>query len=474
MMDNISGLFGHSEEFNDTLKKIEDMLLNNKSAYFDVEDFIDVVNYLLNINQYEKVRKIINIGLRQHPNSDELMMKDAHINIINKNFDRAKHILLRLIRTTNGNPEIYYYMGNLYLNAKNTKKAIRYFDSALSIADANDRIELLYLITDDLMDEEEFAHAINYLHQLLEIDKYDFEALMDLTTCYKEVGKEEKAIELCDNFLNRDPYNEIVWFHMGMLLEDDNEFAKAIDAYEYAVAIEPEYTSALFSLGLLHRNANQLEKSNWYFHEVIRIESGNPYAHFYIAMNHRDMGDNETAMTHFETTIAIEPSYAEAWFKIGTIYFEENHFEESLLYTKKAIKYDDGTPEYWSRFGTLMQILNHTKYAILAFKKVLIINPTEKSTRIHLAECYFKDKNYDKTISVCLEATETFNDSIFNFLYGAALLEIGETKKGLNQLKHGMEKDVEAFDEFVYFYPKIISFDAVKQLVNKVIKNKTS
>lgn len=473
MIDNISDLFGHDENFNATLKRFEGMLLSNKSIYFDVESFVEVTDYLMHLHQYEKVRKIINIGLLQHPKSEELLLKKALLHIKNESFDKAKYILMGLIKTTNGNPDIYYHLGYLYVKSKNIKKAVRYYDSALSMGDINSTIDFLYQIIDDLMDELEYTIAINYLHQLIDIDPYDFEAIMDLTSCYKEIGEEEKAIDLCNEFIDNDPFNELIWFQLGLLYEEIDMYDKAIDAYEFAIAIEPEYSLALYSLGILHRTVFHYVKSNTWFEELLKIETDSAQSHFYIGKNYLDMGETNQAMKYFENAVAIDPTFEEAWFRIGEIYFEEHHWHESLLYTKKALKFEREEPVYWHRLGTLFQILNHTQYAILAFKKVLTIEETNKQALLHLAECYFEDKNFEETISTCIKATELFSDSSFNFLYGASLLETDEFKKGMSQMQLGMEKDKDAFDDFVYFYPKIISFDAVKTLVNKINKKKT-
>lgn len=472
MTDNISGLFGHDENFNDTLKRFEDMLLSNKSVYFDVESFVEVADYMMHLHQYEKVRKILNIGLLQHPKSEELLLKKAFLHIINDNFEKAKHILMSLIKMTSANPDVYYNLGYLYVRAKDIKKAVRYYDSALSMSDTNQKVDFLYQIIDDLMDELEYSVAINYLHQLLEIDPYDFEAIMDLTSSYKEIGQDEKAIDLCNDFLDKDPFNELVWFQLGMLYEELDMFDKAIEAYEFAVAIEPEYSLALYSLGILYRTIELFERSNMNFLELLKTEPESAQSNIFIGKNYLDLEEPEEAMKYFETAVALDPTFSEAWFRIGEIYFDEHRFYESLLYTKKAIKYERDEPTYWYRLGKLLQILNHTQYAILAFKRVLTLEETNKKAMLHLAECYFKDKDFEKTISTCAKASELFNDSSFNFLYGATLLETEEHEKGINQIQLGLEKDKDAFDEFVYFYPKIISFDAVKKLVNKINKNK--
>ncbi|MFO7864857.1 MAG: tetratricopeptide repeat protein [Salinivirgaceae bacterium] len=468
MMDNIPGLFGRNEEFNNTLKRFEDMLQKKKAAYFDVEDFINVINFLLQSSQREKARKVISIGLRQHPNTEELMLKEAQVHIMSKNFGKAKQILIKLLNITNGSAEVYYFFGKLYLGAKNMVKALRNYNAALSISDTEEKMELLYLITDDLMDDLKFAQAINYFHMILQLDKYDFEAIIDLTTCYNEIGRTEKALELCNIFLDRDSFNEMVWFHLGMLYERAGFEQEAIDAYEFAIAIEPEYSTAYYSLSEMYSKRGQYEISSRYLKDLVEQEPKNPHAHYLLGENYVQEQKDDKAMQCFEKTLTLMSDFADAWFGIGEIYFREGKITESLFYTKKAIKHDGNEPIYWYRLGIIHQNRKELNYAILAFKKVMQLDPYDELAAIRLGECLFENKNFEKTIKLCNEIGEKFKTCQLNFLQGAAECELGNLTEGLKHIETGLRKDFDGFDSFIYFFPKILSFDAVKKLVNKI------
>ncbi len=449
------------------LKKFDDMLKNHRNAYFDVEVFSDIIYYLIETNQKEKAHQAIKIAKKQHPGSDEIKLKEAQLDIISDKPEKAKRILKELLNLNKNNAEIYYYFGKLYLSTNKMNKAIRYYDSAIALTETDDRFSLLYLITDDLMDKGEYAGAINYLHQVLELDNYDFEALMDLGTCYKELNQLNKAIEEFDKYLDRDTFNEMIWYQLGTYYEVLGNDDKAISAYEFAAALEPEYAAAYFNLALLFSRKEDYKGAIKYLQLLIDQEPANLHARFYMAESYSQMGQKELAMQNYEKTLAISPGFADAWFGIGEIYYSEDKISESLFYVRKAIKHNPIEPLFWHRLGMIQQNLKFLDYAIKSFSKVLKLDPYDEYAAIHLAECYFEAKDFNKTTKACKDALATFREPALNFLWGAALLELGEWADGLEQIEAGLKKDTDAFDNFVYFYPKILSFDAVKKLYNR-------
>ncbi|PLX21440.1 MAG: hypothetical protein C0599_07840 [Salinivirgaceae bacterium] len=466
-----AGFLNYDDEFGKILQKFDDMLSSKKSSYFDVEVFSEIIGYLIETNQKDKAKQALKIGLLQHPNSDELMLKSAQFNILTQNFPKANRILKQLLSQDGENPEIYYLFGQLHLASNKLSKAVKYFDSALTLADFDDKATLLYLITDDLMDKGEYHHAINYLHEILEIDKFDFEALIDLGTCYKELELFDKAIEEFNNYLDRDTFNEMIWYQLGTLYEQLEKDKEAIDAYEFAAAIEPEYSSAYFSIALIYSKNEDYKKAIHYLEELIVHESTNMHAYFYLAESYFQIGKIDKAMTFFEKTIALEPDFADAWFGIGEIYYKENRIAESLVYIRKAIKYDPEEPLFWLRLAIIQQNLKYLKYAIRSFQKVISLDPYDERANIHLAECYFEMKDYDQVISSCDKSLHKFNAPSLFFLKGAAYLEKEKYELGLKSIEEGLKIEYEAFDNFVYFYPKILSFDAVKKLINSFQKD---
>lgn len=466
-MKNIPDFYNEQDDFSNKLRYFDEILKQKKSIYFDVEVFTEIIGYLIETNQKEKAKQAMKMALRQHPHSEDLQLKRAQLSIITDDLKGAKHILKQLLNLNQHNAEVYFYLGKLQLAGNKIRKAIRYYDSALALTNFDERPGMLYMITDDMMDKGEYKAAVHYLNQILEIDSLDFEALIDLGNCYKELHQFDKAVEVFNNYLDIDPFNEMIWGQLAVIHENRLDFEAAKNAYEFAVAIEPEYTAAYFGLALIYSREGAYEKTVQHLEQLIQYDQKNVHAFFYLAEAQYQLGNKEAAMTNYEKTLAIDPEFADAWFGIGEIYYEEQKLTESLLYVRKAIKNEHEDPLFWTRLAMIQQNLKYFNYAVKSLNKVINLDAADDNVYIRLAECYFEQKNYQKVTTVCSEALNIYDNAILRYLWGAALLEMEQQSSGLAQLETGFKKDVEAFDNFVYFYPKILSFDAVKKLVNQ-------
>jgi len=62
----------------------------------------------------------------------------------------------------------------------------------------------------------------------------------------------EEALELYRRILGLDDSREIAWYRLGNLLTGKGELEAAMEAYQRALALKPDYTDARYNLGLVH------------------------------------------------------------------------------------------------------------------------------------------------------------------------------------------------------------------------------
>jgi Flp pilus assembly protein TadD len=112
---------------------------------------------------------------------------------------------------------------------------------------------------------------------------------------------------------------------------DDNYQGKpaadlAIEAFEEAVRLAPDWLPARINLGIALLNNRdkdpqnkeaRLRRAAEIFHEVLARDPRNPYAHFCLGIWHFDRGELEQAQTHFAVVTEVDPLDAHAWYFRG-------------------------------------------------------------------------------------------------------------------------------------------------------------
>ena len=75
------------------IRRYERMALNNDHLFFDVDEFMEIIDYYFYKNDYPKAGSCIKRALQQHPDNISLFLKKAQLLInLNKN-DRALKVL---------------------------------------------------------------------------------------------------------------------------------------------------------------------------------------------------------------------------------------------------------------------------------------------------------------------------------------------------------------------------------------------
>ena len=66
----------------------------------------------------------------------------------------------------------------------------------------------------------------------------------------KEQGKLEEAIEAYNKALSIKPDYADAYYNLGIALQDQSKLEEAIEAYKKALSIKPDYADAYYNMGI--------------------------------------------------------------------------------------------------------------------------------------------------------------------------------------------------------------------------------
>ncbi|MDO6491740.1 MULTISPECIES: tetratricopeptide repeat protein [unclassified Cellulophaga] len=143
-------------------------------------------------------------------------------------------------------------------------------------------------------------------------EKSDLSKRLDISDASEKYlsGNSEVASQLMETYVLSEKENEYAWALLGNTYIDLEEDAKAKNAFENAVRVDPKMEEAITGLGI-----------------VARIE-----------------GDYEKAADLYEKAIAINPKYAEAYSSLVVIYLKQKEFEKATEVGVKSYELDKGNP----------------------------------------------------------------------------------------------------------------------------------
>ena len=161
--------------------------------------------------------------------------------------------------------------------------------------------------------------AQEYLDQAKNIIIDDYTPLLS-----KNKKEREEFIRLVNKSLetNETARGYLYLGHAGFMAFNSHGNKKAVENYEKAIELNPEYVEAFIALGSLHKNNQNAEGVITNYGEAIRLDSDNDVLYGEIGIAKQDIGDHKGAIIDLEKAMKVNPHNALTYFHSG----QSKHF----------------------------------------------------------------------------------------------------------------------------------------------------
>jgi len=134
------------------------------------------------------------------------------------------------------------------------------------------------------------------------------------------------------------------WFDLGCELERSSP-AEARQAFEQALALDPDFADAHVNLGRLHHLARELGRAEVEYREAVRLAPEDPTAHFNLGVLLEDRSMREEAVFAYRQAIARDPEHADAHYNLGLLLESLGRTQEAVQHLMAARKLYRTQPE---------------------------------------------------------------------------------------------------------------------------------
>lgn len=221
------------------IEKYEHCRVLGKKIYLDADEFAALSEYYHTEGDEEEANVLIDEGLKMHPNSLVLMMLRARSFLFVQQYNETLNYLEGISDTTSIEVALMRIESLLHLKRNNEAEEI-----ISQITSENQLPEDYHFFITHLgyilIDTDFFARAVSCLEESIKYDDSDFEALAELTYAYELNEQIDKAIDTNNLLLDVNPYAYEWWINLGKLHTYYAENDKALEAFEFALAIEDQ------------------------------------------------------------------------------------------------------------------------------------------------------------------------------------------------------------------------------------------
>lgn len=256
-------------EFKELLNKYEAMLSSGHRYFFEADELTDIAEYYATNHQEERANSAIEYALTLHPDSVDPLVFKSRTEMLNGRLDRAKQIADSINDQTDR--EVIFLHAEIMLCdiTVDPENVSSYLEDQLQIEkdDFEDCYTLALDVVDLFMDYNVYTIALRWGKQMLNYASKarlsdTISARNKVAICLRECNQIKEAITLFNEILDEDPYYAKAWYNLGIAYYEQEEYNDAIDAMNYALAIEVDFMDAVFWKGKSYASLGNHDEAN--------------------------------------------------------------------------------------------------------------------------------------------------------------------------------------------------------------------
>jgi len=316
-----------------------------EDAYFDVESIESIFDFYAENSELEKAERVLQLGLKLHPNSIDLLIKKTFI-LIEKGEEKvAIPLLKRLLKFEEMDPELYFNLGWAYLKTDNPEKALSCFREAANIF-FDEYDSFIIDIAFNLNELNYTKYAIELLEETILKYPNNENLLFELAYSYDNEDQILKTIDIYNRILNINPFSEATWFNLAIISHRYEDFNSALYCFDIVLSLNPNNAEAHFDkANLLLETEEPLKALNCYF-EAVSHGFEPVICYHQIAFCLEQLGQIELALRFYDLSVKTHPTFLFPWFGYISLLISTNNAKKALEKSMEAILISDMYPEF--------------------------------------------------------------------------------------------------------------------------------
>jgi tetratricopeptide (TPR) repeat protein len=468
--DFIEDEFGSLDEL---LQKYEEVKKGESSTIMDEEDFERVIEYYFQNSQEEQALLACDIAQTYYPYSASVLLLRAEILTQAQKFGQALKVLDELDQYDQVNLDATLLRSDILLSQFKYDQAAVWLEQKSKEFEKKEKIEILLELSDVYDECEEFDAVFDTLKRVIKIDYRNEEALQKLCFWADFTKRLEESVTIHTQITEEDPYNALAWFNLGAAYQGMKLYEKAIDAYEFCVAIDEKFEFA-------YRNmADAFMRIKWYDKaiEVLEkhLEIAKPEDVIFEAMGYcwEKQKNFQRARHFYRQASQLSPQDDSIFYKIGETYSREKQWDKAVKSYSVALHLNKDNAAYCMAIGNCLMEMDAKSEALVCYLNAVRLKPGNKTTWIALIKGLYSSGYYDEALTQLEVAKEHCGDKAdFRYYHAAVLFEQGKSKEAMLQLENGLKLSPAKAKIFTGLNPDYLMRSSISDLISKYKKQK--
>lgn len=446
--------FSLDDDSDMTVKRYEEFISGSStSGYFDVEEFETIIEYYLRIGRTSDSSIALELGMKQHPDSNALRAKRAKIYLING--DPAKAFRMLETLAEKNDYEVILLKIEALLKMERENDALEVCELLFSMINPKGLGLAYFDVAHIYINSRKFGTAIKFLERSKRNNWDNIDLLFELTYCYEQAEDLPKAIETHLEILALDAFVSEAWFNLGQIYFSQQNYPQALEAFDYVLAIDPHDSFACVQKAHILLQMERYQDAIDGYNEYAELTYDSKLVDNYIAECYEKLENYNEAIIHYKKVLEHEPENYDALTGVAVCLLEQGEYEASMEYIRQAANIHPDYADAWVYMAEAFIGLENSDEALHAYLKALELDPNQPETLIAVGNLYLEKLDYLSALVYYNTAYEQNKElEHINLFLSIAHFKLEHVELALSFLQEAIDADENAVSIFLELCPE--------------------
>ncbi len=279
----------------------------------------------------------LNTEISRHPGRATLYAERAAYHRDIGNYGDAILDMYRAMDLDSINLQFHFLLSDIYLRSMRSQLALTVIDRAVQLFPDSISAQLKYAELQLILRQYDMLSVT--LRQVLEREPQNIEALFLLGMMYQEQDNLPRATLAFQTIVEIDSEQAEAWNMLGNLYDLQGD-PKALQCFENAVRVDPNYPQGWHSKAFYLQNNDRIEEAIAIYEHIHTIDSAYTDAWLNEGILYLELGDTESAADRFSTLVRIDSTSSPGYFFLGVTAEQRGDKAAARTYYRKAARLD--------------------------------------------------------------------------------------------------------------------------------------
>lgn len=328
------------EDILSAVKQYEEQLKKNKSFFFDLNTFEELIEYYELQGKIAKAMEAVDFAIGIYPFSSTLIVKKASLLMQHRKYNEAIKLLDKAEGLDPGEVSVYLLRSDILLQKGKHQECIEVIQKAMEVAEKDEVSELWLELADVYEDLHEFNKVFDCLKTALTLDPANEEALNRMWYSVDLSKRFDDSIDFHQKLIDDSPYSYLAWQNLGLAYFGLGLYEKAVESFEFVIAINETYDLAYRDCAETLYRMGSYHKAIEFYHKAIHYSRPFEDLYYCIGECYEKLKEYGKARLYYRKAVNIEPELDIAIYRIGITFQKEKQYHSALSFFKKAMRMD--------------------------------------------------------------------------------------------------------------------------------------